>query len=272
MTATSERRAAARRDGGPTVRSIRATGLTKRYGGTVVVDDVTIELPAGGVVSIIGPNGAGKSTFLSIVSRLLGAEAGHVHVDGDDVATTPGHVMARRLGILRQDNHLAVRLTVRDLVTFGRYPHSRGRTTAEDLRHVDAALAYLELGDLQHRFLDELSGGQRQRAFVAMVLAQDTDYVLLDEPLNNLDMKHARAMMRLARRAADDLGKTVVTVLHDVNFASCWSDLVVAMRDGRVVASGTPDEVMRPDVLREVYDMDVVVHEVDGRRVALYYT
>ncbi|WP_278237038.1 ATP-binding cassette domain-containing protein [Isoptericola sp. AK164] len=253
-------------------RAIAAEALTKRYGRTVVVDDVSLELPAGGVVSIIGPNGAGKSTLLGMVSRLLPVDAGRVVVDGDDIARTPGDVMARRLGVLRQDNHLAVRLTVRELVTFGRYPHSKGRTTAEDRRHVDAALEYLDLTGLAGRFLDEMSGGQRQRAFVAMVLAQDTDYVLLDEPLNNLDMVHARAMMRLARRAADDLGKTVVTVLHDINFAAAWSDRVVAMKDGRVAAHGTPAEIMRPDVLGAVFDMDVAVHEIDGRPIALYYT
>jgi len=252
--------------------AIAATGLTKRYGETAVVDDVSIELPVGGVVSVIGPNGAGKSTFLSMVARLLPMDAGRVVVDGDDVATAPGDVMARRLGILRQDNHLAVRLTVRELVTFGRYPHSKGRTTAEDRRHVEEALDYLDLTDLGGRFLDELSGGQRQRAFVAMVLAQDTDYVLLDEPLNNLDMVHARGMMRLARRAADELGRTVVAVLHDINFAAAWSDRIVAMKDGRVAASGTPAEIMRPAVLGEIFDMDVAVHQIDGRPVALYYT
>lgn len=253
-------------------RGILVDGLTKRYGTTVVVDDVRLELPAGGFVSLIGPNGAGKSTLLSAIARLLPTEAGRVLVDGDDVARTPGDVMARRLGILRQDNTLAVRLTVRDLVTFGRYPHSKGRLTHEDLSSVDAALAWLDLTDLAGRYLDELSGGQRQRAFVAMVLAQDTDYVLLDEPLNNLDLKHARAMMELARRAADELGKTVITVLHDVNFASVWSDTVVAMRDGRVIAHGSPSEVITEPVLREVYDVDVTIHETPtGDRVALYY-
>ncbi|OLT48283.1 ABC transporter ATP-binding protein [Cellulosimicrobium sp. CUA-896] len=250
---------------------IRVEQVTKRYGTTVVVDGVDLELPAGGVVSVIGPNGAGKSTLLSVVARLLPSEGGRVTVDGDDVRTTPGPVLARRLGILRQDNHLTVRLTVRDLVTFGRYPHSRGRTTPEDERHVAAALEYLDLEGLAGRYLDELSGGQRQRAFVAMVLAQDTRYVLLDEPLNNLDLRHARGMMRLVRAAADDLGKTVVAVLHDVNFASCWSDRIVAMRDGRVVAQGTPEEVVRPEVLRDVYGTDVDVHVLDGNRVALYY-
>jgi iron complex transport system ATP-binding protein len=162
-----------------------------------VVDGVTLSLPKGGITSIIGPNGAGKSTLLSMVSRLMSMDKGSVSVDGLDVTRTPSDVLARRLSILRQENHMTARLTVHDLVSFGRYPHSRGRLTAEDKVHIDQAISYLNLGDLSHRFLDELSGGQRQRAFVAMVLCQDTDYVLLDEPLNNLDMKHAMAMMKL---------------------------------------------------------------------------
>ena len=250
---------------------IEVRGVTKRYGPTAVVDDVDLRLPRGGVTSIIGPNGAGESTLLSLVSRLLPLDAGTVTVDGLDVTRTPGDVLARRLSILRQDNHLGSRLTVHDLVLFGRYPHSRGRPTTEDLAHVRRSLAYLELEDLADRFLDELSGGQRQRAFVAMVLCQDTDYVLLDEPLNNLDMKHAVAMMSLLRRAADELGRTVVVVLHDVNFAACYSDHVVAMRDGAVVHQGPPAAVMTPEVMRQVFDVDVSVHHIEGRPVALYY-
>jgi iron complex transport system ATP-binding protein len=117
-----------------------------------------------------------------------------------------------------------------------------------------------------------MSGGQRQRAFVAMALCQDTDYVLLDEPLNNLDMRHAVSMMRRLRRAADELGRTVVLVLHDINFASCWSDRIVAMRDGAVVHQGTPDEIMREDVLREIYGMDIPVQNVGGHRIGVYFT
>jgi iron complex transport system ATP-binding protein len=250
---------------------IQVAGATKRYGRATVVDGVDLRLPRGGVTSIIGPNGAGKSTLLSLVSRLLRLDAGTVTVDGLDVTRTPGDVLARRLSILRQDNHLGSRLTVHDLVLFGRYPHSRGRPTPEDLVHVQRSLAYLELEDLADRFLDELSGGQRQRAFVAMVLCQDTDYVLLDEPLNNLDMKHAVAMMGLLRRAADELGRTVVVVLHDVNFAACYSDHVVAMRDGAVVHQGPPAAIMTPEVMREVYDVDVSVHHIEGRPIAVYY-
>src|SRR5690606_5800523 len=174
---------------------IEVQHATKRYRATTVVDDVSVTVARGGITAIIGPNGAGKSTLLGLMSRLLRLDAGRVTVDGLDVTTAPSDVLARRLAILRQENQLTARLTVEDLVTFGRYPHSKGSPTAEDRRQVDASLAYLNLGHLRHRFLDELSGGQRQRAFVAMVLCQDTDCVLLDEPLNSLAMKHAVAMM-----------------------------------------------------------------------------
>ncbi|MHB2266052.1 iron ABC transporter ATP-binding protein [Aliihoeflea sp. PC F10.4] len=250
---------------------ITASGVSKRYGDTLVVDDVSIKLPARGITSIIGPNGAGKSTLLSMMARLIGMDAGHVTIDGLDVATTPSDVLARRLAILRQDNHMTARLTVRDLVTFGRYPYSNGRPTEEDGAHVARALDYLGLAELSGRFLDELSGGQRQRAFVAMVLCQDTDYVLLDEPLNNLDMKHAASMMRLWRDACRDLGKTVVIVLHDINFASWYSDHIVAMRDGRIRLQGTPDEIIQPDALFDIYEMEIDVIDRGERRICLFY-
>jgi iron complex transport system ATP-binding protein len=250
---------------------ILASGVTKRYGRVLVVDDVTLELPRGGVTALIGPNGAGKSTLLSIVGRLLEADGGRVTVDGLDVTTTAGDVLARRLAVLRQENHLDIRLTVRDLVTFGRYPHSKGRPTADDLARVGRALEYLDLVRYADRFLDQLSGGQRQRAFVAMVLCQDTDFVLLDEPLNNLDPRHAVSMMGRLRDAARELGRTVVVVVHDVNIASCYADTIVAMREGRVIATGTPAEIMDPTLLEDIYGLPVAVHELDSQLIATYY-
>jgi len=250
---------------------ILANEVTKRYGDAVVVDGLSVTIPKGGITSIIGPNGAGKSTLLSMLARLLKMDGGSVTVGGLDVTTTASDVIARRLAILRQDNHLSARLTVRDLVTFGRFPYSKGRPTLDDKRHVERALSYLDLGALADRYLDELSGGQRQRAFVAMVLCQDTDYVLLDEPLNNLDMKHAQSMMKTLRRATRDLGKTVVLVLHDINFASWYSDFIVALKDGKLAIAGSVDEVIREDMLRGIYGMEIQVHAVAGRRIALYY-
>ncbi|HEY8576121.1 MAG TPA: ABC transporter ATP-binding protein [Devosia sp.] len=250
---------------------IVAANVSKNYGESCVVDGVSLELAKGGITSIIGPNGAGKSTLLSMVSRLMAMDKGTITVAGLDVSKTPSDVLARRLSILRQDNHMTARLTVRDLVSFGRYPHSKGRLTAEDKVHIDRAISFLDLDALEGRFLDELSGGQRQRAFVAMVLAQDTDYVLLDEPLNNLDMKHAMGMMKLMRQAANELGKTIVLVLHDINFASWYSDHIVAMKHGKVAAQGAASAMIRPEVLSDIYEMDIKVHEIGGQLISVYY-
>ncbi|WP_299166364.1 ABC transporter ATP-binding protein [uncultured Arthrobacter sp.] len=250
---------------------IQLTGVTKAYGSETVVDSVTAAIRQGGITSIIGPNGAGKSTLLSMMSRLLPMDSGSVVIEGMDVSTTASNTLARKMAILRQDNQLTVRLTVRDLVGFGRFPHNQGRPTTADRAHIERALDYLDLGSMADRFVDELSGGQRQRAFIAMVLAQDTDYIFLDEPLNNLDMKHAVDLMRMLRRTVEDLGKTVVLVIHDINFASCYSDAIIAMRDGAVIHQGTPAELMHTPLLREVYDIDIRIEEIDGNRIGVYF-
>lgn len=251
---------------------ISVRGVTHRYDKQVVLDEVGLTLPVGELTSIVGANGAGKSTLLSVISRLIKPESGSVFIDDLDVATAGDDAIARRLAVLRQDNRISARLTVVDLVRFGRFPYSKGRLTPQDHALVDEALDYLDLQPLRDRFLDQLSGGQRQRAYIAMILAQDTDYILLDEPLNNLDMKHSSSMMTLLRRAADDLGKTIVLVLHDINFASCYSDHIVAMRDGKVVIQGTPAQIMQREVLREVFDMDIHVQDLHGVRLGIFWT
>lgn len=250
---------------------ITIDSVVKSYGDTTVLDAVTLALPTAGVTSIIGPNGAGKSTLLSIVARVLGADAGLVTVDGLAVDKAPSREVAKRLSILSQNLHTTARITVRELVEFGRYPHSQGRLTAACRDAIDEAIAYCNLGNVENRPLHQLSGGQRQRAYVAMVLAQDTRYVLLDEPLNNLDMVHATALMRLLRNLADQQGKSIVMVLHDVNYASTYSDRIVAMREGKVIHDGAPDEVITEYALEEVYGMPFRVHEYGGDRIAAYY-
>lgn len=251
---------------------IEIKNVSKVYGSTAVVDDISVTIPTGGITSVIGGNGAGKSTMLSMTARLMPTSKGEVFVDGMNVHETPGDDVARRLAILRQENHLAVRLTVRDLVTFGRYPHSKGRLTKKDRIAIDQAMDYLHMGPLANRYLDEMSGGQRQRAFVAMVLAQETDYVLLDEPLNNLDMRHSAGMMQILRKTADELGKTIVMVLHDINFASVYSDNIIAMRDGKIVAHGNPDEIVTTERMRDIYGLEIPVELIGGNRIGMYYT
>ena len=250
---------------------IETQGVSKAYHDRLVVNEVSINISKGGLTSIIGPNGAGKSTLLSMISRLTPMTAGRVQVDGLDITRTPGAELAKRLAILRQHNESTLRLTVRDLVAFGRFPHSGGRLTDTDQQHIDEAIHYLGLEAYQQRHLDELSGGQRQRAYVAMVMCQDTDYVLLDEPLNNIDMHHAVGMMQLLRRAADEKGKTVVVVLHDINFASCYSDQIIAMREGHVAYQGTPEQIIRGEVLSDIYQLPIQVHEIAGQRICVYF-
>ena len=212
---------------------IQISDVSHQISGAPILTDVSLSLPKGGITALIGPNGAGKSTLLSLMARLSKLQSGTISFDGADVSTTPTQVLAKRLSILRQDNAVSARLTVEDLVSFGRYPHHKGRPTPDDHRLSEAALDAMALKPLRARFLDELSGGQRQRAFVAMVLAQDTDYVLLDEPLNNLDMKHARQMMERLRDTARELGKSFVIVIHDINFAAAYADHIVVLKNGR---------------------------------------
>lgn len=250
---------------------ISVQALTKAYGEHTVVDRVSLEIPDAGLTTIIGANGAGKSTLLSLMSRILDADAGTVTADGVDVFASPGHEVARKLSILRQDHNTTARISVRELVEFGRYPHSKGRLTPACHDAVDVALSYCDLEDLEHRPIHELSGGQRQRAYIAMVLAQDTRYVLLDEPLNNLDMVHATGIMQLLRSLADDHGKSIIIVLHDVNYASVYADRIVAMRGGEVVQDGAPTDVISPASLESVFGVAFPVHDLAGDRIAAYF-
>lgn len=245
--------------------------LTKQFGKKPVVENVSVAIEPGTITSFIGPNGAGKSTLLSMVSRLLDADTGEVLLDQQDVKKWKSNEFAKRVSILKQANYINVRLTVHELVSFGRYPYSKGRLTVEDKRMVEQAIAYMNLTEMQDKFLDELSGGQKQRAFIAMVIAQDTDYILLDEPLNNLDMKHSVQIMKILRKLVDELGKTVIIVLHDINFASVYSDRIVALKNGKVVKNGPTRDIINSDALREIYDMDIPIQEQNGCRICVYF-
>ncbi|KUM31041.1 iron ABC transporter ATP-binding protein [Arthrobacter sp. EpRS66] len=250
---------------------ITLNAVSKKYSSTVAIGPVTLEIPTGGLTALVGPNGAGKSTMLTMVGRLLGIDEGTIEVSGYDVTTTNSKDLAKIVSILRQENHFVTRLTVRQLVGFGRYPHSKGRLNQADEEIISRSIDFLDLGELEGRYLDELSGGQRQRAYVAMVLAQDTDTVLLDEPLNNLDMKHSVVMMQHLKRAAAELNRTIVIVLHDINFAGHYADYICAMKHGKVVQFGSPEQIMRDDVLSEVFETPVTVIPGPNGPLAVYY-
>ncbi|MEM8858680.1 MAG: ABC transporter ATP-binding protein [Chloroflexota bacterium] len=250
---------------------IEVKNLTKRYGDATVLDHVTVRIEKGKITSLIGPNGAGKSTMLSMISRLLARDEGEVFIDGEEISSISNREMAKQLSILKQDNRVSVRLTVHDLVSFGRFPYSQGRLTAEDHEEINKAISYLQLEPFVDRFLDQLSGGQRQRAFVAMTLCQNTDYILLDEPLNNLDMKHSVQIMQMLRRLVDELDKTIVLVLHDINFASCYSDRIIALKNGKLAKDGDVNEVINTASLAEIYEMEIPIEEIDGKRIGVYF-
>ncbi|MFY2059485.1 ABC transporter ATP-binding protein [Achromobacter xylosoxidans] len=238
---------------------ITVRNLRKTYGTRTVLDGIDAEFPARRVTSLIGPNGAGKSTLLMLMARLLEPSGGEILLDGQPVTKLRIAEYARRVATLRQAPGFDLRLTVQELVAFGRFPYSRGTLTAADRSAVDSAIDFLSLTPLRDAYLDELSGGQRQMAFLAMTIAQQTDVLLLDEPLNNLDMKHAVQIMRALRRLCDEQRRTVILVIHDINFAANYSDHIVALKDGALHGSGPSAQVVTEPRLRALYELDFEV-------------
>jgi iron complex transport system ATP-binding protein len=247
------------------------TDLNKKYDGKKVVNSVSFEIPKGKVLSLIGPNGAGKSTVMGMISRLIAKDSGVIHFEDKDLTKWKSKELAKKLAILTQHNNIQMKLTVRELVAFGRFPYSGNRLTKEDNEMIDKAIAYMELQEFEDCFIDELSGGQRQRAYIAMVIAQDTEYVLLDEPTNNLDIYHASNMMRIVRRLCDELGKTVILVLHEINYAAFYSDYVCALVNGKIAKFGTVEEVINKETLAEIYKVDFEIIYVDGKPLSVFY-
>ncbi len=245
--------------------------LSKRYDGKTVVDAVSFSIPKGKVISLIGPNGAGKSTVMGMISRLIAHDSGLVEFEGKDIGKWKSKELSKRLAILTQSNSIQMKLTVRELVAFGRFPYSGSRITPEDTAVIDRAIEYMELEEFQDQFIDELSGGQRQRALIAMVIAQDTEYVLLDEPTNNLDIYHATNMMKIVRRLCDELGKTVILVLHEINYAAFYSDYICAFQNGKVAKFGTVEEVMTKENLSQLYQVDFEILNIQGKPLSIYY-
>lgn len=250
---------------------IKAKNISKSYGSNLVLNDITMQFPKGKVISLIGSNGAGKSTLLSIISRLLEQDDGTVAMDGKKISEFKNKKLARHLSILKQSNNVGLKLTVEELVSFGRFPYSQGRLRDEDHQKIEQAIQFLSLEDIKDSYLDELSGGQKQRAYLAMVVAQDTDYILLDEPLNNLDMKYSVQIMTTLRKLADELDKTIIIVLHDINFASHYSDYIAALKEGNVKYYGITNTIITEQILQDVFDIRCAITENNGKKTCNYF-
>jgi iron complex transport system ATP-binding protein len=237
---------------------LAAEGVSLAYDDHVVVREVDLRLTEGSFTAIVGPNGCGKSTLLRALGRLMRPSTGQVLLDGRAISATPTREVAKVLGLLPQAPIAPEGLTVADLVARGRHPHQSWlrQWSRDDEAVVAEALRWTDMADLAGRPVDELSGGQRQRAWISMALAQGTDLLLLDEPTTYLDLSHQIDVLELVGRLHAERGRTVVVVLHDLNLAARYAERLVAMKDGVLVASGAPEDVLTEQLLADVFDLE----------------
>jgi len=172
---------------------------------------------------------------------------------------------------MKQLNNINVRLTIADLVAFGRYPYSEDRLTENDYQKINEALEYTGLSSIKDKYIDELSGGQKQRTYIAMTLAQDTEYILLDEPLNNLDIKHILEVMHLLKKLVEEQNKTIILVVHDINIASTFADYIIAMKNGEIIESGLTEDIINNEILYKIYEINFQIENFKNKKICLYY-
>ena len=235
--------------------------LRLSYQGPRVREGLTIDLPIGQITVIVGPNGCGKSTLLRAFARVLTPDSGKVILNGEAIQSMPTRYVARLLGLLPQNQRTPDSIVVKDLIRRGRYPHQRlfDQWSKKDEEAVNKALHITGLENYSERLVDELSGGQRQRVWIAMVLAQDTPIMLLDEPTTHLDLAHQIEILELLHRLSTDEKRTIVMVLHDINLAARYAANLIAMREGSVIYSGRPEEIVSSEMVQNVFDLRTVV-------------
>ncbi|MEC7909649.1 MAG: ABC transporter ATP-binding protein [Actinomycetota bacterium] len=245
--------------------SISFTGedLYVSYGGPKIIEGLNVVIPSGEVTAIIGPNGCGKSTLLKALSRILTPEEGSVRLDGTDIKSIPTREVARKLGILTQNHREPEAISVSDLVRRGRYPHQGifDQWSTEDQNAVERALEVTGLGEHKEETVDELSGGQKQRAWIAMILAQDSTLILLDEPTTHLDIPHQMEILEMLVKLSVHEGRTIVLVLHDINMASRYCTNLIGMKEGKILTTGKPSKVVTTEMVESIFGLKALVIE-----------
>lgn len=255
--------------------SIVTKNLSISYDENTIVEALNMQIPHGKITTIIGPNGCGKSTVLKAVARILHFKKDMVYLNGEDIRTISTKEVAKKMAILPQSPTAPKGLTVGELVAYGRFPHQQGfsKLTLKDKEIVAWSLKVTKLTELEYRSVDTLSGGQRQRVWIAMALTQQTDLILLDEPTTYLDLSHQLEILELLSDLNNKQGCTIVMVLHDLNLAARFADYMIAIRGGNIICHGTPDEVMVPPVLKEVFHIhaQIIKEPRTGRPVCITY-
>ncbi|RDY33204.1 ABC transporter ATP-binding protein [Lachnotalea glycerini] len=257
------------------MREFKTENIEVAYADNTIIKNLSIKIPIGKITTIIGPNGCGKSTLLKAIGRIMKTKNGAIYLDGKNIYELSSKDFARQLAILPQSPIAPEGLTARELVSYGRYAHQKGfgKPSEKDKEIVKWALEVTNLSELSEISVDNMSGGQRQRVWIAMALAQQTDMILLDEPTTYLDVAYQLEVLELLENLNKEHGCTIVMVLHDINMASRYADYLIALKNGNIVGTGTPKEVITKEMLREVYhiEADIMIEERTKKPTCISY-
>lgn len=254
---------------------IRADQIQVAYDDRTIIDNLSLEIPQGKITTIIGANGCGKSTLLKALIRIQPLKKGQIYLDGQAIASLPTKEVAKKLALLPQQTQASKGISVYDLISYGRFPHQKylGSLTQDDRSTIHWAMEITKVTDFAKLDVDSLSGGQRQRVWIAMALAQDTDTIFLDEPTTYLDMNHQLEVLELLQELNQTTGKTIIMVLHDLNLAARFSDVLIAMKDGQILHQGSVQEIMTADILKEIFKIEAQLSQdpLSKRPILLTY-
>lgn len=240
--------------------------ITKKYDGKIILDDISLNIKKGCINAFIGPNGGGKSTLLKIISRLVEKDKGEILIDNIEISKWNSNELAKKISILTQKNEINVKITVFELISFGRFPYKEDKDNK-----VEEAINLLDLNEIRDKYIDEISGGQLQRALIAMIIAQDTEYILLDEPNNNLDIYHSKKLMQLLKLLCEKYNKTVIIVLHEINYASFYSDYIFCISNGKIKYEGLTENIICKEILKDLYNIDFEIINFKDKQLTLFY-